>query len=200
MGTAASTANCAGTPGASSRPPTGGSAPTPTTTSTAARRMSDFLAGECGDGLARLDDVGREHAAGLGTEIERVVRRARRNQEPLAGVQRECVPAVDSHLDRPGDDVADLLAGMLMPPGLDAGRDLGERLDDLAAGDRGGSVLDLCPLELSGEVVAGLRRRVHRAHAAAPSVAVCPRNAASSRLTSAAWVTGVRCGPPSTST
>src|SRR3712207_6139771 len=79
--------------------------------------MSGSSLGEGGNRLAGLDDVGREHAARLGAEIQRVVRRAGRDQEPLARLQGQGVAAVDLHLDRPGDDVADLLAGMLMPAG-----------------------------------------------------------------------------------
>ena len=57
------------------------------------------------------------------------------------------------HLDRAGEDVADLLAGMLMPARLDTGGDLGEHLDDLASGNRGRGVLELGPLEFLGELV-----------------------------------------------
>src|SRR3954447_400981 len=88
------------------------------------------------DRFSRLDDVGREHPARLRTEVERVVRGPRRDEEALARVQEELGPP-DLHPHRPGDDVADLLAGMLMPPRLDPGGDLGERLHDLPAGDGG---------------------------------------------------------------
>jgi hypothetical protein len=64
------------------------------------------------------------------------------------------------HLHGPGEDVADLFARMLVPARLDAGRDLGQHLHDLPAGNRRGLVLDLGALELARERVdwGGVRR------------------------------------------
>ena len=78
------------------------------------------------------------------------VRGGMRNASPALQGQRG--PVLDLHPHRPGDDVADLLAGVRVPAGRDAGRDLGEHLDDVPAGDRGGDVLDLGALERAGEV------------------------------------------------
>ena len=103
------------------------------------------------------------------------MRRARRDQEPVAGVQGEGGLALDLHAHGPGDDVADLLAGVLMPARLDAGRDLGQHLDDLPAGDRGRRVLELGALELAGEVVARLRVVVVSLDMVGPPVRWCSR-------------------------
>src|SRR3954453_3558269 len=110
---------------------------------------------ERGDRLPDFDDVGRQHATGAGAEVERVVWCARRDQERIAGAQRERVAPLDIHPHRAGEDVADLLAGMHVPARRDALRDLGEDLHDLPAGDRGCAVLELGALELAGELVGG---------------------------------------------
>src|ERR1700749_2105640 len=87
--------------------------------------------GECRERNAGFDDVGREHQAGIRTEIERVVRRVWRHQEAIPLVQGQRGLALDAHLDGAGEDVPDLLAGMLVPARLDAGWDLGQNLPDL---------------------------------------------------------------------
>ena len=60
---------------------------------------------------------------------------------------------LDPHLHRPGEDVAHLLPRMLVPPRLDARRDLREHLNDLPSGNRRGLVLELGSPQLSGELV-----------------------------------------------
>src|SRR3954451_22551818 len=167
------------------------------------------------DRFSRLDDVGREHPARLRTEVERVVGSPRRDEEALARMQEELGPPGDLHPDRPGDDVADLLAGMLMPPRLDSGGYLGERLHDLPPGDGGRDVLDLRAGEPAREVVARLGGgggvgghvsfhrhflRTSGPQAAAPTREVSRRKASSSRLTSSACETHMTWGPPSIST
>src|SRR3954451_14346657 len=172
---------------------------TPTFT---ASTVAGSATGERRDRLAHLDDVGREHPPRPLPHVDRVVRRSRRNEERVAGVQRQRGPVLDHHLHGSGEDVADLLTGMRVPARLDPGRDLGEHLDDLPAGDRGCAVLELGPLEFSGELVGGARAgRPGRGHqtAAAPGAAWWS-NASSSRLTSSAWVTHITCGPPAIST
>ena len=64
------------------------------------------------------------------------MRCARRDEEPIPGVQGQRRLAGDPHLDGPGDDVADLFTRMNVPAGFDTGRDLSEDLDDLAPRDR----------------------------------------------------------------
>src|SRR6478735_11842621 len=57
---------------------------------------------EGGDRLIGLDDVGGEHAAGVGAEVDGVVRCAGRDEERVAGVQREGGPVAEVHLDGAG--------------------------------------------------------------------------------------------------
>ena len=71
---------------------------------------------------------------GLGTDVECVVRGARRHEKRIAGPQGLRRPIVDHHLYGPGEDVTDLLAGVDVPARLDARRDLGEHLHDLPPG------------------------------------------------------------------
>src|SRR4051794_8916888 len=74
-------------------------------------------------------------------------------------MQRQRRLPLDLHLHRPGEDVSHLLAGMHVPARLDPGRDLGEHLDHLPAGDRQRAALELGALELAGKRVG---RRVGR--------------------------------------
>ena len=69
------------------------------------------------------------------------MRRVGRDEEGIARVQREGRTVLDPHLDGAGQDVPDFLTGVHVPAGLDAGRDLGEHLDDLAPGNGGRQVL-----------------------------------------------------------
>src|SRR6266508_6310520 len=88
---------------------------------------------ECRERLAGLDDIGRQHPSGLRTEVARIVRRPRRDEEAVAGMQDDGGTSLYLHLGIAGDDVADLFAGMDMPSGFDADRNLRLHLHDLAA-------------------------------------------------------------------
>ena len=88
---------------------------------------------ECRERLAGLDDIGRQHPSGLGTEVTRTMRGPRRDQESVAGMKDDGGTSLDLHLDIAGDDVADLFAWMNVPSGFDADRNLRLHLNDLAA-------------------------------------------------------------------
>ena len=97
---------------------------------------------------------------GLGAEVDVRCGASGRHQERVACVQGEGGLVLDHHLHGAGEDVADLLAGVLVPAGLDAGGDLGEHLDDLASGDRGCVVLEFGALEFRGERIDRLVGRI----------------------------------------
>ena len=80
-------------------------------------RRCSRLGGDGGQWPALFDEIGREHHAGVGSEVESVVRGARRDAEAVAGVQAEGRPVADLHLHVTGDDVTDLFAGVGMPAG-----------------------------------------------------------------------------------
>src|SRR4030081_2946914 len=82
--------------------------------------------------LARLDDIGRQHPAGLRAEVAGVMRRPRGDEESVPCPQDDVRTALHHHLDLAGDDVADLFSRMNMPSGLDSRRDLRDHLHDLA--------------------------------------------------------------------
>src|SRR5256886_16265030 len=117
--------------------------------------------GESCQRLPHFDDVGGEHHPRLGTNVQRVVRRAGWHEEGVTGVQGEGGLPLDHHLHRPGEDVANLLTRMHVPARLDAGWDLGEHLHDLPSGNRGWAVLELGALELPRERVDRLLRVRH---------------------------------------
>ena len=113
-------------------------------------------------GSSDLDDVGREHHARLGAEVERVVRRAGRHQERVAGVEGEGGPPLDHHLAR-------CRRGCIRPPLRDAGasptrRRRGSRSAPARSRGRGSRsrVLELGALELPGELVDRLICVTHR--------------------------------------
>ena len=62
--------------------------------------------------LPHFDDVGGEHLPRLGTNVQRVVRRAGRHEEGVTGVQGEGGLPLDHHLHRPGEEVPDFLTRM----------------------------------------------------------------------------------------
>ena len=64
------------------------------------------------------------------------MRGPRRDEEAVAGMQDGGGTSLDLHLDIAGDDEADLFAGMNVPSGFDADRNLRLHLHDLAARDR----------------------------------------------------------------
>ena len=66
---------------------------------------------------------------------------------------------LDLHPHRAREDVADLLAGMHVPSGLDAHGDLGQDLDDFTSGNRGISALQLCSLQHVGKRIRRFDRR-----------------------------------------
>ncbi len=83
-----------------------------------------------------IEDVGGQHLAGLGADVERIVRFAGRHDEGVAGMQGERGLSLDRHSHRPGQDETDSFARVDVPARLDPRRDLGEDLDDVTAGDR----------------------------------------------------------------
>jgi pimeloyl-ACP methyl ester carboxylesterase len=91
---------------------------------------------ERGERLVHFHDVGGQHPARVRSEVEGVVRYPRRDEERGARGQEQRRSALDHHPHRSRDDVPHLLARVDVPAGLDAGRDLGQHLNDLAAGDR----------------------------------------------------------------
>lgn len=86
--------------------------------------------------LSHFDDVGREHLPGLRTDIEGVVRKAGRHEEPIAGVQSESGLILDHHSHRAGKDVPNLFSRMDVPSRFDAARDFCEHLDDFTSSNR----------------------------------------------------------------
>src|SRR3954447_14438767 len=103
--------------------------------------------------LPRLDDVGAEHLPRPWPDVEGVVRRPRRDEEAVPGVQHHGVAALDAQPHRPGEDVAHLLAGMGVPAGLDPLRDQGQHLHDLPSGHRERAALHLGALQRRGQAV-----------------------------------------------
>src|SRR4051794_31412132 len=145
--------------------------------------------GESRQWLILFDDVGREHLTGLRAYVQGVVGGAWGDEERIAGVQSEGRSSVEHHLNGPGDDVPDLLARVQVPARLDAGRDLGEHLDDLPPRNRRCAVLELGALELVGQGVQRLRR--HRTQ---------PTACSAERMTSLTWPGReimIRCEPSS---
>src|SRR5467141_917139 len=86
--------------------------------------------------LARLDDIGRQHPAGLRAEVAGIMRSARRDEESVPCPQDDAGSSLHHHLDLAGHDIADLFSRMNMPSRLDAGRNLRDHLHDLATGNR----------------------------------------------------------------
>jgi hypothetical protein len=78
--------------------------------------------------------------------------------DAAAGGRGEGGLVSDHHRDGPGRDVADPLAGVGVPAGLDPGRNLGEHLHDLPSRDGGRAMLDLGALEPAGERRRAVRR------------------------------------------
>src|SRR5437868_13094591 len=86
------------------------------------------------------------------------LRRSRGHEEGVAGTESEGGLSLDPHLDRARQDVAHLFSRMHVPARLDAGRDLGEDLDNLPSRDGGCFVLELGALERLSELVDRLLR------------------------------------------
>src|SRR6478735_3957398 len=118
--------------------------------------FSRELFGECRQRLVGIDDVGREHFAGVGSEVESVVGDAGRYQKAVAGVQGQRSLVAYFHADGPGQEVTDFFAWVGMPAGLDSDRDFGEDLHDVASGNRRCAALDFSPLQFSRERVTRL--------------------------------------------
>jgi hypothetical protein len=68
-----------------------------------------------GQRLSRVDEIRRQHATGLRTEVESVVRDPWRDEESVPGPERERGPSGDRHHHRAFQDEADLLPGMDVP-------------------------------------------------------------------------------------
>src|SRR5450755_2656692 len=88
------------------------------------RREGKPSTGEGCQRLSHFDDIGGEHHPRPRTNVQRVVRRTGRHEEGVTGMQGERRLPLDSHLHRPGEDVADLLTWMHVPARLDADWDL----------------------------------------------------------------------------
>jgi hypothetical protein len=106
--------------------------------------------------FADLDDVGGQHPTSSGSDVECVVRGARRDEERIAGVEVQWGLITNHHLHCAGEDVADLFTGVNMPPGLDSAWDFGQHDDDFAPRDRGRPMLHLDAFELAGQLVGRL--------------------------------------------
>ena len=144
--------------------------------------------------LPHLDDVGRQHLAGARAEVARVVRRPRRDEEAVAGVQgqRLAAPRSASRRSRRGCSRPPPPGGCASPDSTPSGISR-EHLDDLppgieeraalhlGAGEPRGQPVGRGPRRSSAADTAGRRRRA----AAAPSAARRERVPCACRITSA---------------
>src|SRR5712691_10504267 len=105
------------------------------------------LLDRCGDRLALLHDVGREHDSLAAAGVLACVNRACGNEERLARLHRPGRLTVDLEQQRALENDAELLAGVGMPADRPARLELGARLHRVAAGNAEVAILHLDALE-----------------------------------------------------